>query len=124
MLGELGYGGISYDEHSRPPLHFPYEGRTVDELNSVTLGGEMRMVVTERLKLVVDDRGVHRLFDLGTDPVELHDLSEDPARRDDLAAMQRLLLRWMMRAADDLPRGAYTPRTRPHNWRWAQPIEP
>ncbi|HEX7352680.1 sulfatase-like hydrolase/transferase [Brachybacterium sp.] len=124
MLGELGYGGISYDERSRPPLHFPYEGRTVDELNSVTLGGEMRMVVTERLKLVVDDRGVHRLFDLETDPAELHDLSEDPARRDDLAAMQRLLLRWMMRTADDLPRGAYIPRTRNHNWRWAQPIAP
>ena len=119
ILAELGYGGISYDEHSRPPLHFPYEGRRFDELNSVTLGGEMRTVIAGRWKLVVDDLGTQRLHDLETDPAELHDLSADPAHRDELARMQSLLIRWLLRTADDLPVGAYTPRTAPHNWRWA-----
>lgn len=120
VYGELGYGGISYDEDSRPPLHFPYEGSTFDELNSVTMGGEMRMLVEGHHKLVVDDRGRHRLHDLEADPAELHDLSEDPQHRDLLASMERTLVRWIMRTADDLPTGAYTPRTRPHNWRWAE----
>ncbi len=124
MLGELGYGGVSYDEHARPPLHFPYEGRQFDELNSVTLGGEMRTVVAGRWKLVVDDLGTQRLHDLEADPAELHDLSGDPDRSEDLLAMQQLLLRWLLRTADDLPTGTYTPRTRPHNWRWAPETPP
>lgn len=119
IYGELGYGGISYDEDSRPPLHFPYSGSRFDELNSVTMGGEMRMLVEGRHKLVVDDRGRHWLYDLEADPAELHDLSEDAESRELLSAMDRKLVRWMMRAADDLPTGNYTPRTRPHNWRWA-----
>lgn len=119
IVAELGYGGISYDEDSRPPLHFPYEGRRFDELNSVTLGGEMRTVISGRWKLVVDDLGTQRLHDLETDPAELHDLSADPAHGEEPARMQALLISWLLRAADDLPVGAYTPRTAPHNWRWA-----
>jgi arylsulfatase A-like enzyme len=119
ILGELGYGGISYEESARPPLHFPYDGATFDELNSVTLGGEMRMLVHDRHKLVVDDRGHDTLHDLVDDPLEVRDLSDDPDHQQIRADLHRLLVRWMMRAADDLPTGAYTPRTRSHNWRWA-----
>ena len=119
LLGELGYGGVSYTEHDRPPLHFPYDGPTFDELNSVTLGGEMRMLVRGHHKLVVDDRGLDTLHDLDADPLETHDLSTDPAHQQIRSELHRDLVRWMMRAADDLPTGAYTPRTRPHNWRWA-----
>lgn len=120
ILGELGYGGVSYDEDSRPPLHFSYDGPGFDELNSVTLGGEMRMLVHGHHKLVVDDQGHDTLHDLREDPLELHDLSGDPASQGLRADLHRQLVRWMMRAADDLPTGVYTPRTRPHNWRWAR----
>ncbi|WP_193105125.1 sulfatase-like hydrolase/transferase [Brachybacterium sp. FME24] len=119
ILGELGYGGVSYEETDRPPLHFSYEGAGFDELNSVTLGGEMRMLVHGHHKLVVDDHGHDTLHDLTADPLEIHDLSEDPEHQEIRSDLHRRLVRWMMRAADDLPAGAYTPRTRPHNWRWA-----
>jgi len=118
MYAELGYGGISYDEHDRPELHFPYDGSTFDELNSVTQSGGERMLVSGQHKLVVDDRGRRRLFDLRADPAELVDLSDDAAHHDVLDALQAGLLRWMIRVADDLPAGAYTPRTTKHNWRW------
>ncbi|MFC0674403.1 sulfatase-like hydrolase/transferase [Brachybacterium hainanense] len=119
ILGELGYGGISYDERSRPELHFPYAGPTFDELNSVTLGGEMRMLVSGRHKLVVDDRGNDTLHDLDADPMELQDLSGSAEHQELRDMLHRQLVRWMMRVADDLPVGAYTPRTSAHNWRWA-----
>ncbi|MGP9683474.1 sulfatase-like hydrolase/transferase [Brachybacterium sp. AOP3-A1-3] len=118
ILGELGYGGVSYEETDRPPLHFSYEGASFDELNSVTLGGEMRMLVRGHHKLVVDDRGHDTLHDLLADPLETHDLAADADHQQLRAELRRELVRWMMRAADDLPVGAYTPRTRPHNWRW------
>ncbi|MFC7404253.1 sulfatase-like hydrolase/transferase [Georgenia alba] len=119
ILGELGYGGVSYDEHDRPPLHFPYEGRTFDELNSVTHSGGERMVVSGRYKLVVDDRGAEALYDLQADPAEHVDLAQDPAHREVRERLHRQLVRWMIRVADDLPEGAYRPRARPHNWRWS-----
>ncbi|MBZ2197900.1 sulfatase-like hydrolase/transferase [Occultella gossypii] len=119
ILGESGYGGVSYCEDDLPPLHFPYDGPTFDELNSVTQSGEMRMVVAGRFKLIVDDSGEGVLYDLVADPAELEDLSSDPAHRDVRDALYRTLTRWLLRAADDLPVGQYNPNTRPHNWRWA-----
>lgn len=79
----------------------------------------MHAVVAGRWKLVVDDLGTERLHDLDADPAELHDLSNDPAHREELARMWRLLIHWLLRATDDLPTGAYTPHTAPHNWREA-----
>lgn len=119
ILGEAGYGGVSYTEHDRPPLHFPYEGPTFDELNSVTQSGELRMVVEGRFKLIVDDRGEDVLYDLVDDPGEIENLSDDPAYREVREALYRRLVQWLMRAADDLPDGHYTPNVRAHNWRWA-----
>lgn len=119
ILGEAGYGGVSYTEQDRPPLHFPYEGPTFDELNSVTQSGEMRMVVEGRYKLIVDDRGEDVLYNLASDPAETENLSDDPAYREVREALYRRLVQWLMRAADDLPEGHYTPKVRAHNWRWA-----
>lgn len=119
MFAEVGYGGVPYDSDDRPELHFPYEGRQFDELNSVTHSGGQRMVREGRWKLLLDARGRLELYDIEQDPAELRDL----AGRDDLAAVrERLLLvlgRWSIRVTDDLPTGAYRPRTVPHNWRWA-----
>jgi arylsulfatase A-like enzyme len=119
IYAELGYGGSSYDERDRPPLHFGYEGRTFDELNSVTQSGGERMLVQGNYKLTVDDQGRRRLIDLAADPAELTDLSADDGHREILDALQQQLIRWLIRAADDLPTGAYTPKTTKHNWRWA-----
>lgn len=118
IYAELGYGGVSYTEADRPELHFPYEGPTFDELNSVTLSGEMRTVISGRHKLVVDDAGRDRLYDLVEDPAEIHDLSDVPRFEGVRAELHRLLVRWLLRVADDLPEGTYRPNTRTHNWRW------
>ncbi|UFU03087.1 sulfatase-like hydrolase/transferase [Ruania suaedae] len=119
MYGEHGYGGVSYGEDDRPPLHFSYDGATFDELNSVTQSGEMRMVVDGRYKLVTDDTGEVALYDLSDDPAETHDLSTDPGHREVRERLLLQLVQWMLRVADDLPEGDYRPRTRAHNWRWA-----
>ncbi|WP_159618948.1 sulfatase-like hydrolase/transferase [Ruania rhizosphaerae] len=119
IYGEHGYGGVSYDEDERPPLHFSYEGATFDELNSVTQSGEMRMVADERYKLVVDDAGEVQLYDLHGDPAETRDLSGDPDYRHVQERLYHQLVQWLLRVADDLPEGNYQPKTRPHNWRWA-----
>ncbi|PWH07200.1 sulfatase [Brachybacterium endophyticum] len=117
---EHGYGGVSYREGDHPPLHFPYEGRSFDELNSVTQSGEMRMVGDGRHALIMDDLGEAFLYDLQEDPAQVDNLIEDPDSADVAARLYRALALWMMRVADDLPDGAYRPRTVAHNWRWAE----
>lgn len=120
VYGELGFGGVPYDDDERPPLHFPYDGATFDELNTVTMSGGSRMVRAGRHKLVVDVDGNVELYDVEADPAELVDRAADPALatvRDELLVW---LARWAIRAADDLPQGAYTSKTAPHNWRWAR----
>ncbi|UFU06623.1 sulfatase-like hydrolase/transferase [Ruania halotolerans] len=119
IYAEHGYGGVSYAETDRPPLHFPYQGYTFDELNSVTQSGEMRMVVGGRYKLIVDDRSEVFLYDLESDPAETKDLSDDAALAGVREDLYRQLVQWLLRVADDLPEGDYQPKSRPHNWRWA-----
>jgi len=121
MYAEHGYGGVSYHEQDRPPLHFPYEGRGFDELNSVTQSGEMRMVVEGDLKLIVDDTGEAFLYDLREDPTELTNLIDAPQTAEARDALNRRLVQWLLRVADDLPVGAYRPSMPAHNWRWADP---
>jgi arylsulfatase A-like enzyme len=121
IIAELGYGGAPYGEDERPPLHFDYSGPTFDELNSVTQSGGQRMVRQGRYKLIMDGEGVGELYDLDADPAELINLYQDPAHREIRERLVTSLIRWMIRIADDLPTGAYRPRTRPHNWRWAAP---
>jgi arylsulfatase A-like enzyme len=121
IYAELGYGGVAYGADERPPLHFPYEGATFDELNSVTQSGGQRMVRVGRHKLVVDADGAGELYDLDADPAELHNLYDHPDHAGVRAELLGHLVRWMVRVADDLPTGAYRPKTVPHNWRWAAP---
>lgn len=123
IYGELGYGGVPYREDEHPALHFDYDGPTLDELNTVTMSGGMRMVREGRHKLTIDVDGHVELYDLQTDPVELVDLADDPDHASVRARLLETLARWMIRVADDLPRGAYVPKTAPHNWRWAPSTE-
>ncbi|MEV1238515.1 sulfatase-like hydrolase/transferase [Nonomuraea sp. NPDC049750] len=114
--GERGFGGLSYDVGERPPLHFPYEGRTFDELNTVTQSGTTVMLRRGQWKLLLDERGTGELYDLDTDPAELDNRYDDPALAAIRADLTTDLVRWMIRVRDDLPEAAYTLKRAPHNW--------
>ena len=116
VYAERGFGGLTYGAHEHPPLHFPYEGRTFDELNTVTQSGRSRMLRRGDLKLVVHSDGSGELYDLAADPTEVHDLFDDPDHATDRADLLWRLTQWMLRAQDELPTGAYTAKRAPHNW--------
>jgi len=124
IYAELGYGGVPYRDDEHPELHFSYDGPSIDELNTVTMSGGTRMVRAGRYKLTLDVDGHLELYDLSTDPVELDNLAEQPDMAGVRAELTLLLSRWMIRVADDLPRGVYVPKTAPHNWRWAPAARP
>ena len=116
IYAERGFGGEEYGRAERPPLHFPYEGRTFDELNSVTQSGRSAMVRHGSHKLIAHNSGRVELYDLDADPTETRDLSEEPDSRDRRAQLTAELLHWTLRVQDDLPRGRYTVKTTEHNW--------
>ena len=113
---ELGYGGLHYGERERPPLHFAYDGPRFDELNTVTQSGTVKCVRMGRWKLTFDMLGHGELYDLETDLAELNNLFDDPAHRDTRAALTEELLRWTVRAEDDLPIAGYVPKRAERNW--------
>lgn len=110
IIAEVGFDGEFYGEDERPPLHFPYEGPSYDELNSVTQSGGLKMLRRDRWKLLYDRDGHGELYDLAVDPMELHDLWQDPARAATRARLVEELLTWTIRTEDDLPSVSYTPR--------------
>ena len=116
MYGESGFGGLFYGADERPPLHFPYQGRQFDELNTVTQSGNTRMLRRGDWKLLYDSRGQGELYDLATDPAELTNRYDDPSLAEVRTALLAELLGWCVRTADDLPRAHYTPKRAPHNW--------
>lgn len=112
IYAEHGFGGLPYGEHERPPLHFPYDGPSFDELNSVTQSGSLKMVRKGRWKLFFDNTGRGELYDLETDPAEMTNLWNDPDHREVRREMVEELLLWTIRTEDDLPGGAYLPKRR------------
>ena len=121
IYAELGFGGLHYAEHERPPLHFPYDGAEFDELNSVTQSGNLKMVRMGRWKLLFDMMGQGEMYDLEDDPGELHDLFNDSAYRDTRMELLEELLKWTIRTEDDLPSAAYMAKRAPRNWYAEQP---
>lgn len=116
IYGEMGFGGQFYGSQERPVLHFPYPGREFDELNTVTQSGNTVMLRTGSWKLIYDSSGRAELYDLSSDPAELTNRYEDPEMSAVRADLLEELLRWSLRAEDDLPQGAYTLKRAPHNW--------
>jgi len=114
---ELGIGGLRYGEHERPPLHFPYDGPTFDELNSVTQSGNLKMVRMGDWQLTFDSEGNGALHHLATDPAGLVNLYGNPAHAATRLALTTELLHWPLRTEDDLPGGRYL-RKRPHHGWW------
>ncbi len=117
MYAEGGFGGLPYDASERPHLHFNYDGPTYDELNSMTQSGTTRMVRLGQWKLSYDVLGRGELYDLQSDPAELHNRWDDPSAAEARAQLTERLLRWSLRVADDLPETPqYQPKRAAHNW--------
>ncbi|NIA16011.1 MAG: sulfatase-like hydrolase/transferase, partial [Nitrospiraceae bacterium] len=116
IYAELGFGSLHYMEFDDPPLHYPLEGDGFDELNCLTMSGNMKMVRMGKWKLCFDMMGRGQLYDLETDPAELNDLyhSSDHARI--RSAMLEELLKWTIRTEDNLPPARYVPKRAERNW--------
>jgi hypothetical protein len=108
VYAELGVGGIHHAANERPPLHFPYESRSFDELNSVTQSGNTKMVRMGEWKLTLDSEGNGDLYNLAADPAELVNLYAMPEHAATQLALTTELLQWTIRTEDDLPGGRYT----------------
>lgn len=116
VFAEMGFGGVPYGPDERPALHFPYDGRRFDELNSVTQSGHTVMLRRDRWKLVYDSAGRGELYDLEQDPAELDNRFADPSLAEVRTELITELLRWSVRTDDDLPQAVYTSKRVPHNW--------
>jgi arylsulfatase A-like enzyme len=121
IYAELGVGGIHYTATEHPPLHFPYEGPSFDELNSVTQSGNLKMARMDTWKLTLDGQGNGEMYDLATDPAELDNLFGHPDHATRQLELTTELLQWTIRTEDDLPGGCYT-RKRPRN-NWLVPLD-
>jgi arylsulfatase A-like enzyme len=116
VYAELGVGGIHYAADERPPLHFPYEGASFDELNSVTQSGNLKMVRMGDWKLTMDSQGNGEMHDLAADPFELRNLFGAPEHAERQLQLTTELLRWTIRTEDDLPGGRYLRKRPERNW--------
>ena len=116
VYAEHGFGGLHYTETEKPELHYPYEGPTFDELNSVTQSGTLKMVRMGRWKLEYDMLGRGQLYDIESDPAELNDLYGEPALLEVKTRLLEELLKWTIRTEDGLPRGSYIPKKAERNW--------
>jgi hypothetical protein len=116
IYAESGFGGLPYEEGEAPPLHFPQEGQSFDELNSFTQSGTTKMVRMGTWKLLYDVLGRGELYDLSRDPAELVNRFDEPECCQTRSRMVEELLRWTIRTEDDLPRAQYVPKQAAHNW--------
>lgn len=116
IYAERGYGGMTAAAADRPELHFPYEGRSFDELNAMTQSGRTTMLRYRNDKLLAHRDGRGELCDLDADP----NRGGQPLRRPSvrLGARGAQLASGAVEAprAHDLPIGEYAVRTAKHNW--------
>jgi hypothetical protein len=60
--------------------------------------------------------GNGELYDVESDPAELTNLWDDPAHREVRQQLVEELLRWTIRAEDDLPLAGYVPKRAARGW--------
>ncbi|GHU98789.1 sulfatase [Bacteroidia bacterium] len=125
IMAEAGYGGMYYTRADGSD--FRAEGAVgdndyFDELNSWSQSGTMRMVREGDWKLTSDMDGNNRLYNLKSDPSELHDLYNAKAHAAVRERLTALLLRWELSTEDalPLPRNRYRFKTNPHNYLFRQ----
>lgn len=116
VYAERGFGGAEYGPGERPPLHFPYPGRTFDELNTVTQSGRSAMVRRGNHKLIAHSSGRAELYDLEADPTETRNLIDQHESAAVRSAMLADLVQWLLHVQDDLPLGRYSLKPAEHNW--------
>ena len=114
VFSESGFGGLYFnDEDSLTPWE---EGASDEEwtrfdcLNTWTQCGEVRMVRKGAYKLQLDMLGKGYLYNVEEDPVEVHNLYDDPAFLEVKAALLEELAASTLRVMDVLPK----PRHRYH----------
>ncbi len=84
ILAEQGFGGLAWDEDEGEGGGFErwttgYAGILFHELNPFVQSGTARMLRRGDWKLVVHGDGRGELYDLASDPAELHNRYDDPA---------------------------------------------
>lgn len=65
-------------------------------------GYEARMIVTDRWKYVFNPADTDELYDLKSDPWELHNLINEPAHAQTLRGMRDRLMRWLQEKEDPI----------------------
>ena len=119
---ENGFGGLYWDDNDG--LTLPVEDATdaaytrFDCLNTWTQCGQVRMVRKGNWKIQEDMNGEVYLYDLSTDPYELHNLADSAAHVNVLADMLRELAAAVLRAQDPLPapHNRYRVKVHPNGW--------
>ena len=143
----VGFGGLYYDESYALPYRLaeappkgaseqgpPNEFWNIDELNPVTQSGTMKMVRMGDWKLIFDMMGYGQLYNVVSDPCEMHNLFGDSSASSHQARLTEELLMWTIRSQDTLPvdeplKNWQTTRwPKQHNWytpyRHGKPGEP
>jgi arylsulfatase A-like enzyme len=118
---EQGFGGLHYNEQdTRDPVEEGalQPGVSYDELNSWTQSGTMRMARKGDWKLIFDMMGNGQLYNLASDPAEMHNLYGNPEYAAKQQELMAELLSWVLRAQDPLPypRSRYRVKTAPRNY--------
>jgi arylsulfatase A-like enzyme len=125
IYAEQGFGGLHYTERDEIDYeHCNSPGLikdTFDSLNTYSQSGTLRMVRKGEWKLVYDMQGDGQLYNLSTDPLELHNLYGTPDALQTQANLLAELATWMLRMQDPLPypKSKYRMKTDPRNY-WTQ----
>lgn len=129
----VGLGGLYYEASDHIPYSIaerhiqngeaaksPY-GVGWDELDKVTQSGLQKMVRMGDWKLIYDMMGYGQLYNLASDPCELHNLFGQTSAAAEQARLMEELLMWTIRNQDSLPTGPQngkyqTKWSKKHNW--------
>lgn len=122
---ESGFGGLYWKEGDE--LDLISEGasknmETFDCLNTWTQCGQVRALWKGDYHLQLDMLGSGYLYHLASDPVEIHNLWEEPSCRDVKEDMLKSLAEAMMQAADPLPvpHARYRTKVHPRGYRYQE----
>ena len=122
---ESGIGGLYWDDNDT--LTYKNEGGaseklSLDELNSWTQGGQVRMLRKGDYKIQVDMMGSGYLYNVRKDPCEINNLWNDASLESVKMDMMVCLCAAMMRNTDDIPAAHRQLRVKTHPKRyWEQP---